>query len=208
MVQLSYLDYLALEGKSFLHRLSPKWKLLGMGFVLLGIVLPRNLHAVILLYGILLLLFFLSRLPLRLLPLTFYPLLFATLFIFISNFQIRFILLVFLKVLSGATGVVILLGTTPYPFIFQTMERFLPSNFVTALFLTYRSLFILLKVLEETQHALYLRGGFQWNHPIRSLTNLSNAFGHLIITAIDHSEKMYEAMKLRGFKNKVHYRGE
>lgn len=208
MIQLSYLDYLAIEGGSFLHRLSPKWKILGMVFVLLGVVLLRNLTGLILLYGILLLLFFASRISLKVLPLTFYPLLFATLFIFISDFQIHFILLVFLKVLLGATGVVLLLGTTPYPFIFQTLDRFLPSIFVIALFLTYRSMFILLKVLEETHHALYLRGGFQWRHPWRSLINLSNAFGHLIITGINNSEKMYESMKLRGFKNRIHYRGD
>ncbi len=208
MIQISYLDYLAIEGGSFLHRLSPGVKILGIGFVLLWVTLLRSLTGLILLYGILLLLFFISRTSLKVLPLTFYPLLFATLFIFISHFQLHFILLVFLKVLSAATGVVLLLATTPYPFIFQTLNRFLPSVFVTALFLTYRSMFILLKVLEETQHALYLRGGFQWKHPWRSLINLSNAFGHLIMTGINNSEKMYESMRLRGFKNRIHYRSD
>jgi cobalt/nickel transport system permease protein len=208
MIQLSYLDYLAVEGKSFLHRLSPGWKIIGMLLVLSGIVILRNLSGLLLLYGMLLGLFFVCRLPLRIFSLTLYPLLFAVLFIFVSGFQIHFILLVFLKVLSGATGVVLLLTTTPYPLIFRTLDRILPSIFVTALFLTYRSIFILIKVLEETQHALYLRGGFQWRHPWRSLVNISNAFGHLIIKGIDASEKMYESMVLRGFKNKIHYRGE
>jgi energy-coupling factor transporter transmembrane protein EcfT len=130
------------------------------------------------------------------------------LFIFISGFQLHFIILIFLKVLSGSTGVVFLLATTPYPSIFHLLGKVLPSLFVTALFLTYRSIFILLKVLEETQEALYLRGGFQWRHPWRSLINISNAFGHLIIKGIDASEKMYESMVIRGFKNKIHYRGE
>ena len=66
----------------------------------------------------------------------------------------------------------------------------------------------LLKVLEETQHALYFRGGIQWRHPWRSLINISNAFGHLILKGIDASEKMYESMVLRGFKDKIHYRGD
>lgn len=208
MIQLSYLDYLAFEGKSILHRIHPKWKLLSMGFVLLWVVVGRSLPSLALLYGILLFLFFLSRLSLKIFPLTLYPLIFAILFIFISDFQIHFIILIFLKVLSGATGVILLLGTTPYPLIFQTLNRFLPALFVTALFLTYRSMFILLKVLEETQHALYLRGGIQWRHPWRSLINISNAFGHLIITGMDNSEKMYEVMKLRGFKNRIYYRSE
>ena len=208
MIQLSYLDYLAVEGKSFLHRLSPTLKIIGMLVVLSSMVILRNLSGLFLLYGILLALFFICCLPLRLLFLTLYPLIFAVLFIFISGFEIHFILFVFLKVLSGSTGVVLLVATTPYPLIFRTLDRFLPSLFVTALFLTYRSIFILLKVLEETQHALYLRGGFQWRHPWRSLNNISNAFGHLIIKGIDASEKMYESMILRGFKNKIHYRGE
>jgi cobalt/nickel transport system permease protein len=208
MIQLSYLDYLAVEGKSRLHRLSPKIKIVGMAFVLFSIVTMRNLPGFVFLYALLLALFFISRIPLKIFSLTFYPLLFAVLFIFISGFQIHFILLIFLKVLCGSTGVVMLLATTPYPSIFRVLGKVLPSLFVTALFLTYRSIFILLNIFEETQHALYLRGGLQWRHPWRSLTNISNAFGHLIIKGIDASEKMYESMLLRGFKNKIHYRGE
>lgn len=208
MVQLSYLDYLATEGKSFLHRLSPGWKILGMLLVLSAIVLLRNLYGLFFVYAVAIGFFFAARLPLRIFPLTLYPLVFAILFLFISNFQIRFVLMVFLKVLSASTGVVLLLATTPYPSIFGVLDRFFPSLLITALFLTYRSIFILLKVFEETQHALYLRGGLQWRHPKRSLINLSNALGHLIIKGIDSSEKMYEAMVLRGFKNKIRYRGE
>ncbi len=208
MIPLSYLDYLAVDGKTFLHRLSPMSKIIGMLLVLSGIVILRNLSGILLLYGFLLGLFFACRLPLRIFALTLYPLIFAILFIFISGLQIHFILLIFLKVLSGSTGVVLLLATTPYPSIFAALDKVLPSIFVTALFLTYRSIFILLKVFEETRHALHLRGGFQWKHPWRSLINISNAFGHLIIKGIDASEKMYEAMVLRGFRNKIHYRGE
>jgi cobalt/nickel transport system permease protein len=208
MIQLSYLDYLAVEGKSRLHRLSPGLKMIGMGFILLGIVTLKNLPGLLLLYTILLTLFFISRIPMRIFPLTLYPLIFAFLFIFISGLQILFILLIFLKVLCGSTGVVLLLSTTPYPLIFRVLGKVLPSIFVTALFLTYRSIFILLNVFEETRHALYLRGGFQWRHPLRSLINISNAFGHLIIKGIESSEKMYESMVLRGFKTKIHYRGE
>jgi len=208
MMQLSYLDYSAVEGKSRLHHLRPAIKVIGMGAVLLGVVTLKGIPELLLLYGILLALFFLSRISLKIFSLTLYPLLFAFLFIFISGFQLYFILLVFLKVLCGSTGVVLLLATTPYPSIFRILGKILPSLVVTALFLTYRSIFILLAVLEETQHALYLRGGFQWRHPWRSLTNVANAFGHLIIKGMDASEKMYEAMLMRGFENEIHYRGE
>jgi cobalt/nickel transport system permease protein len=208
MIQLSFLDYSAVEGKSFLHRLSPILKIIGMLVVLFVIVTVRSLQGLFLLYVILLTLFFIARVPVKIFSLTLYPLIFAFLFIFLSGFRIFFILLIFLKVLCGSTGVVLLLASTPYPSIFSVLGRVLPSTFVMALFLTYRSIFILLTVLEETQHALYLRGGVQWKHPWRSLINISNGFGHLIIQGIDASEKMYESMVLRGFKGKIHYRGE
>jgi cobalt/nickel transport system permease protein len=208
MIQLSYLDYIAVERKSFLHRLSPKLKIIGILLVLFVIVAVRNLPGLFLLYMILLTLFFTARIPAKIFSLTLYPLIFAILFIFLSGFQIFFILLIFLKVLCGSTGVVLLLASTPYPSIFSVLGRVLPSSFVIALLLTYRSIFILLTVMEDTQHALYLRGGVQWRHPWRSLINIANAFGHLIIKGIDASEKMYESMVLRGFKGKIHYRGE
>ncbi|MCX8117145.1 MAG: hypothetical protein N3G78_04330 [Desulfobacterota bacterium] len=207
MIQLSYLDYLAVEGRGFLHRRSPLLKISGLLAVLSGVVLLKDPLGLFLLYGLLLGLFFACRLPLKLFPLTLYPLLFATLFLFLSDFQLRFVLLVFLKVLSGSTGVVLLLASTPYPMIFATLERFLPSLFVTALFLTYRSTFLLLKVLEETHHSLYLRGGIRWRHPLRSLHNIAHALGHLILKGIDESEKMYEAMVIRGFRHKIRHRG-
>jgi energy-coupling factor transporter transmembrane protein EcfT len=208
MIQLSYLDYSAIEGKSFLHRLSPILKIIGMLLVLFIIVTVKNLSGLFLLYVILLTLFFISRVPKKIFLLTLYPLIFAVLFIFLSGFQVFFIPLIFLKVLCGSTGVVLLLASTPYPSIFSVLGRVLPSSFVVALFLTYRSIFILLTVLENTENALYLRGGVQWGHPWRSLINISNAFGHLIIQGIGASEKMYESMILRGFKDKIHYRGE
>ena len=208
MMQLSYLDYTAVEGKSWLHRLSPRVKLIGMLVVLGNVVVVRNLSSLLLLYAILLFLFLTSRVPIKIFSLTLYPLIFAFLFIFISGFQLNFILLIFLKVLCGSTGVVLLLATTPYPSVFMVLGKVLPSLFVTALFLTYRSIFILLDIFEETQQALHLRGGFQWQHPWRSLVNIANAFGHLILKGIDASERMYESMVLRGFEGKIHSKDE
>jgi cobalt/nickel transport system permease protein len=207
VIQLSYLDYLAVEGKSRIHRLSPAVKVAAVILILAAVVSLRPLWSLLSLYGLLLCLFLIGRVPARVFPLTLYPLIFAFFFVFISGLHPHFIALVVLKILSGSTGVVLLLATTPYPSIFGVLGRVLPSLFVTALFLTYRSLFILLTCLEETQHAIYLRGGIQWRHPWRSLVNISNTFGHLMIKGIDGSERMYEAMKIRGFSNRIHYMG-
>lgn len=208
MTDLSYLDYLAVEGKSPLHRVSPGVKVLAMGMVLLGVVTLRSLPTLLLLYVLLLVLSFVARIPLKVFSLTFYPLIFTSLFVFISSLRLSFVLLLFLKVLCGSTGVVLLLTTTPYPSIFRILAKILPSLLVTALFLTYRSIFILLTVLEETKHALYLRGGLCWSHPWRSLNNTASAFGHLIIKGMDAGEKMMEALRIRGFDHRAPGRGE
>jgi cobalt/nickel transport system permease protein len=199
VIHLADLDYSAIEGKSPLHRLSARVKVAGLLCVLAGVVLVHDVPALAVLYGALVACFLAARIPKRIFPLTLYPLLFAVIFIFVSGFQVRFILMVFFKVLCGSTGVIVLLATTPYPRIFRVLERFLPALLVTALLLTYRSVFLLLKVLEETEHALYLRGGINWRHPWRGIENLANAFGHLILKGIDGSEKMYEGMMIRGF---------
>jgi energy-coupling factor transporter transmembrane protein EcfT len=208
MIQLSYLDYSAVEGRSRLHRSPATVKMVGVALVLLAVVTGRSLLPLFFLYVFLVSIFFISRVPPRIFPLTLYPLLFAVLFILISGFQFHFILLVFLKVLCGSTAVVLLLSTTPYPSVFRVLGKVLPGLFVTALLLTYRSIFILLNVLGETEQALYLRGGLQWRHPWRSLINISNAFGHLLIKGMDASEKMYQSMILRGFENKIHSKGD
>jgi energy-coupling factor transporter transmembrane protein EcfT len=60
VIQLSYLDYSAVEGKSRLHRCSATVKIIGMALVLFGIVALRNIPGLLLLYAILVGLFFLS----------------------------------------------------------------------------------------------------------------------------------------------------
>ena len=85
MIQLSYLDYSAVEGKSWLHRRSPMTEIIGMVLVLLGLISLRSLPVLGLLYMTLLALFFISRIPLKIFSLTLYPLLFTVFFIFISK---------------------------------------------------------------------------------------------------------------------------
>ena len=109
--------------------------------MLAAVVIVHDVPALAVLYGLLAACFLAARVPGRIFPLTLYPLLFAVLFIFVSGFQVRFILMVFFKVLCGSTAVVVLLSTTPYPAIFRVLERLLPALLVTALFLTYRSIF-------------------------------------------------------------------
>ena len=99
MIQLSYLDYIAVERKSYLHRFSPKLKIIGMFLILFIIVTMRNLLGLSLLYVILITLYFTAKIPARIFSLTLYPLIFAVLFIFLSGFQILFVVLIFLKVL-------------------------------------------------------------------------------------------------------------
>ena len=58
MIQLSYLDYSAVEGKSRLHRCGPGLKIAGMGLVLFGVVTLQTLPGLFFIYAVLLALYF------------------------------------------------------------------------------------------------------------------------------------------------------
>ena len=70
MMQLSYLDYSAVEGKSRLHRLPAIVKMAGVGFSLCGVVLLKSLPGLLGLYALLLFLFLVSRVPRAIFSLT------------------------------------------------------------------------------------------------------------------------------------------
>jgi cobalt/nickel transport system permease protein len=173
-----------------------------------GVILFRNVYWLLVWYAVVLLLIVVARLPLaKILPLSFYPIVFALVFAFSSyNGNWAFFFAVLLKVVVAASTMLLLVSTTPYPRIFGSLGRVVPSAITAALFLIYRSVFILLDTLESLQTTMRLRGGFSWRRPVRTLSSLTRNLGYLLIKAVDTSERMYEIMELRGFDGKIRYR--
>ncbi len=173
-----------------------------------GVILFANVYWLLVWYVAVFVLIALARLPvLKILLLSFYPIIFALIFAFSSfNGNWAFFFAVMLKVVVASSTMLLFISTTPYPRIFGSMGRVAPVAITAALFLIYRSIFILLDTLEGLQTTIKLRGGFSWRRPVRSLSTLTRSLGYLLIKAIDTSERMYEIMELRGFEGRIRYR--
>lgn len=173
-----------------------------------GVILFRNAYWLLVWYGVTFALIILAGLPLvKILPLSLYPIIFALVFAFSSyNGDWTFFFAVLLKVVVASSTMLLFVSTTPYPRIFGSVGKVAPAAITAALFLIYRSVFILLDTLESLQTTMRLRGGFSWRRPLRSLSSLTRNLGYLLIKAVDTSERMYEIMELRGFEGRIRYR--
>lgn len=129
-MDLYELDYLAVSGQSWLHRLPAGVKLLALAGVL-AVVL--SIHSLPLYAGVLavvLLLAASARLPLlTLIALTLYPLVFlAMLMISIEHLTVLSAATLAMRVLASTASIILVLLTTSYPAIFGALGRVLPGS--------------------------------------------------------------------------------
>lgn len=190
---------------SLLHRATPQGKLAGALLSLAGVTLtdrPEVAGGIGL--GWLLVMGW-TRVPMRQVTLlAAYGMAFAALYAFLSweGSWIEASLLV-LKAGAAAASVLVVVVTTPYPEIFQALRGWMPSLLVDALLLTYRSLFILLHRWDHLWAALRLRHGISRKHPLHTARTVAPALGVLFLGALDRSENLYDAMRLRGYRGRI-----
>ena len=96
----------------------------------------------------------------------------------------------------------VLFGTTPFIAQVRAMRSLgLPGILADMLLLTYRYLFVLLEMLTTMRRAMRLRG-FSF-HPSRfnlqDLQRLASLMGTLFIRSYEQSQRIYTAMRLRGY---------
>lgn len=208
-MDLYLLDYLSVNKTSLIHRLHPITKIAMAMFLISLVFYFKNIRFLLSIYLFLNFIILVARLPWhKIFIFSLYPLLFLILFIFaMPAISMAGFLIILLKVISITTTMILLFATTPYPCVFGYLGKVLPVFLVSILFLTYRSIFIILSIFKEVKIGFYLRAGFVPRRPIRSLKNISKAFGYLVIRAIDESQAMYEIMRLRGFKGKINHMG-
>lgn len=188
-----------------LHRASAEAKLVGALLAVAALGLAGRLEVVAALGLSWLLLVASARVPLRaVLLLVGYAMTFAVLYALLSwEGDWSQAALLVLKAGGAATSVLSVIVSTPYPEVFGAMRPWLPSLLVDALLLTYRSLFILLHRWDHLWAALRLRHGLDWRRPGRSLQALAPALGGLLLGAMDRSESLYEAMRVRGYRGRI-----
>jgi len=204
-LDIAAIDHWANNRTSPLHRASALGKGLAVALVIAAVVVAWSPFLLLAIFFVLLAGVFVSGLPVRsLVGLAAYPTIFAALFA-LSRWDGTWATpaLVLLKSLTAAQAMVLLIATTPYPDVFAPLGRLLPRLVADGLFITYRSLFLLLEELGHVLTALRLRGALRRDRPIASGANVARSLGMLLIRAIDLSERLYDVLRLRGYRGRI-----
>lgn len=209
-MDLYYIDYISVYGKSWLHRFPAALKMAALAAVI-TFLLYTHTAVILAAAGIIILAAAITaRLPMKLyIGLTLYPLLLLIVIFLSTNGLTLLSALTFaLRTLAITGSVVLFFLTTSYPAIFSTLSRFLPQFLIAALFFTYRSIFVISDSLNNVWTAMRLRGGIDWKRPGFTISRLGDALGHFLIHSIEASEEMADSLRLRGFSGRVYYLGK
>ncbi|ASC71129.1 Cobalt transport protein [Halomicronema hongdechloris C2206] len=221
---LSLDAYTRLE--SPIHRWQPRLKLVGLVALIFAFAGVRQWVLVLPMVVITLLLYGLSRLPLRfLLQRLHYPGMFILAVVLVLPFAsgdtvlwqwgwlslywegVLTMGLVVCRFLAILTTGFILLGTTPFLSLIQALRSLgLPALLADMTLLAYRYLYDIADTLTTMQQAMRLRGlgrsqrKSSWLRlDMRLMRQLASLTGSLLIRSYERSERVYKAMRLRGY---------
>jgi cobalt/nickel transport system permease protein len=111
--------------------------------------------------------------------------------------------LLLLKAVAPAYAVGMVITSTPYPRIFSFLSAFLPEILAAGLFMTYRTLFLLLDMMDNFGTAIRLRGGFSPGNIVKNSANIAKGIGALLVRAVERSSRLYAVMVVRGYNGKM-----
>ncbi|MEL6554603.1 MAG: cobalt ECF transporter T component CbiQ [Cyanobacteria bacterium J06621_11] len=212
-----------IDGESYLHSWTPRLKLLGIGLLMFSFAAAKHLVLVPPMLCVAAILYSCSGLPLSFLRKRLrYPGLFILAVVLVLPFTagdtalaqwgllvlrqegLITMVLVISRFLSILTIGFALLGTTPFLTLLRAMRSLgLPIILADMTLLTYRYLFETANMLSTMQKSMHLRGfghRRRWLSVERkTLGQLADLLGTLLIRSYERSERIYQAMQLRGY---------
>ncbi|MEO0769184.1 MAG: cobalt ECF transporter T component CbiQ [Cyanobacteria bacterium J06649_4] len=221
MASVSFETYVS--GRSHLHSWTPRLKLVSLVSLMFAFATVKHLQLVLPMLIVTAILYSCSGLPLSfLLKRLRYPGLFILAVVLILPFSsgetilgqwgvlalrwegLTAMGLVVGRFLSILTLGFILLGTTPFLTLLRAMRSLgLPTILADMTLLTYRYLFETADMLATMQRSMRLRGFGHRRRWFRidssTLLQLSGLLGTLLIRSYERSERIYKAMRLRGY---------
>jgi energy-coupling factor transporter transmembrane protein EcfT len=146
-----------------------------------------------------------ARLPLlRILMLSLYAAVFAALYgISLRHVDFAVYGLVLLKAVTPALAVLMLIVSTPYPRLFSLTSAVLPELPAAGLFMTYRSFFILLDMMNNFIVALRFRAGLARGRIVKTIANIPRVIAMLLVAAVERSSRLYAVMAVRGYSGSM-----
>ena len=211
------------SGRSRLHTWTPRLKLVSLGLLMFAFAAVRHLPLVLPMLALTAVLYLLSELPFSfLLQRLRYPGLFILMVVLVLPFSsgetvlwqwgvlalraegVVNMIVVVARFLSILTLGFILLGTTPFVTLLRALRSLgLPHLIADMTLLTYRYLFETAEMLGTMQQSMRLRGFGQRQRRFRldrqDLQRLAGLLGTLLIRSYERSERVYKAMRLRGY---------
>lgn len=204
MIDVARIDYWAANGSGPLHRTSTISKLLFVSFAVAAAVVATDPYPLLLGYAFFVFVAAVAKLPwYRMLVFSLYASLFPLLYGISMHADTWMFALLIAKAITPAFAVLTLIMSTPYPRIFSLLGVILPDLVAAALFMTYRSVFVLLDMMDNFIRAIRLRGGFSPGSLAQNSANIANGIGMLFVRAVEHASRLYAVMVVRGFSGSM-----
>ncbi len=204
MIDVTRVDYWAANGSGPLHRASVSSKLLLVACTVAAAILAREPLPLAAVYIFLLVVAAASALPWRaIMLLSFYAAVFALFYALSLRGRPSLYALLLLKAVTPAFAVGMLITSTPYPRIFSLLSAALPEVLAAGLFMTYRTLFILLDMMHNFATAIRLRGGFSPGNLVKNGASIAKGIGALLVQAVERSQRLFAVMSVRGYSGSM-----
>ncbi len=203
-MDVTKIDHWAASGTGPLHRSSPVAKFIFLVFVVTAAVMSKNPYPLIAGYGTLIIVAIMSGLPwFSVIVLSWYAALFAVLYSFSIRGGVWLHILFIVKAITPSCAMLMLIVSTPYPRIFSLLSLVLPEIIAAGLFMTYRTLFILLDMMDNFAAAIRIRGGFSPGSLYKNGANISRGIAMLLVRAVERASRIYAVMVVRGYNGSM-----
>ena len=204
MIDVARIDQWAASGDGLLHRASPVSKIVFLLLVISAAVITKNPYPLMVGYVVLIAVSAGSKLPWpRVMVLSWYAAVFALLFSFSIRGGLWIRALFVVKAITPSCAMLMLIMSTPYPKIFALLSAALPEVIAAGLFMTYRTLFILLDMMDNFGVAIRLRGGFSPGSLYKNAANISRGLAMLLVQAVERASRLYAVMVVRGYSGSM-----
>ena len=209
MIDVARIDHWAASGSGPLHRASPIAKIVFVMLVVCAAVISKNPYSLTAGYGMLILVAALAKLPwAKVMALSWYAAVFALLYSFTLRGGALIRALFIMKAITPSCAMLMLIVSTPYPKIFSLLSSVLPEILAAGLFMTYRTLFILLDMMDSFAAAIRLRGGFSPGSLFKNSANISRGIAMLLVRAVERASRLYAVMAVRGYSGSMAEKGD
>jgi len=204
MIDVARIDYWAANGSGRFHRASVLSKLLFVLCTVAAAIAAREPLPLAAGYAFLIVVAAASALPWRaIMLLSFYAAVFTLVYGFSLRARPAIYALLLLKAVTPACAVGMLITSTPYPRIFSFLSALLPEVLASGLFMTYRTLFILLDMMHQFATAIRIRGGFSPGNLVKNSASIAKGIGALLVRAVERSQRLFAVMSVRGYSGSM-----